>query len=44
MDRIDLEDILNIIKAKDIRHLKIEFHDGDYIKVLEYNQINKEEN
>ena len=45
MDRDDLEDILNTIKADDIRHVKIEFHDGDYIKALEYHQIkvNKED-
>ena len=45
MDKDDLIDTLNTLAIDDIRHIKIEYYDGDYLKVFEYHQIkaNKEE-
>lgn len=45
MDRDNLIDTLNTFEIDDIRHIKIEYYDEDYLKVFEYHQIkaNKED-
>ncbi len=44
MDRDVLIDVLNNLDADDIRHVTLEYYDGDYLKRFEYHQIkaNKE--
>ncbi len=45
MDRDDFIDTLNTLAVDDIRHIKIEWYDEDYLKAFEYHQIkaNKED-
>lgn len=45
MDSFDFKEVLDNMDIDDIRHVTIEWHDGDYLKTFEYHQIktNKEE-
>ncbi len=45
MDKEDFKSVLDYIEADDIRHIKLEWYDGDYLKAFEYHQIksNKED-
>ncbi|MBQ9314926.1 MAG: hypothetical protein IJ220_08090 [Clostridia bacterium] len=45
MDKEVLFDILNNMKVDNIRHVKMEWYDEEYLKVFEYHQIktNKED-
>lgn len=41
MDRDDLVDIMSTIGVDDIRHMKIEWQDDNYIREVQYHQIKK---
>lgn len=45
MDSFNFKEVLDNMETDDIRHVKIEWYDGDYLKSFEYHQIktNKEE-
>ena len=41
MEKDILFDILNSLKIDDVRHIKIEYYDNNYLKEFEYHQIEK---
>lgn len=45
MDSFNLKKVLDNMEIDDIRHVNIEWYDGDYLKTFEYHQIkdNKED-
>ncbi len=45
MDSFNFKEVLDNMEIDDIRHVKIEWYDGDYLKAFEYHQIkaNKED-
>ena len=45
MCSIEFKEIIDNLEIDDIRHVKIEWYDGDYLKAFEYHQIkaNKED-
>lgn len=45
MNSFNFKEVLDNMEIDDIRHVKIEWYDGDYLKVFEYHQIkaNKED-
>lgn len=45
MDKENFKYVLDYINADDIRHIKLERYDDDYLKAFEYHQIiaNKED-
>ena len=45
MGSIEFKEIIDSIEIDDIRHVKIEWYDRDYLKAFEYHQIkaNKED-
>lgn len=45
MGSIEFKEIIDSLEIDDIRHVKIEWYDGDYLKAFEYHQIkaNKED-
>lgn len=45
MDSFNFKEVLDNMEIDYIRHVKIEWYDGDYLKAFEYHQIkaNKED-
>lgn len=45
MDKEDFKYVLDYINTDDIRHIKLEWYDDNYLKAFEYHQVkaNKED-